>query len=151
MSPGDISVDIVTPATAAWLDRVDDDVFDHPVQPGLLAEFLSSPSNVLVVARWRDRVIGMATGLAYVHPDKARALFINEVGVSARHHRQGIGRRLVATLLAWGRRHGCVEAWVATGAGNTAARALYAASGGIEDDEAAVVYVYPLDSDDPVA
>jgi ribosomal protein S18 acetylase RimI-like enzyme len=99
---------------------------------------------VLVVATADGEVVGMATGIAYVHPDKPLALFVNEVGVSGRFRRRGIGRQLVAAILERGRQLGCVEAWVATEAGNAPARALYRASGGVEDEEPAVVYVYPL-------
>ncbi len=84
------------------LDNVDEDVFDHPVNPTLLYEYLSNPSNALVVATIEAQVIGMATGIAYVHPDKPRSLFVNEVGVSGRHHRRGIGKQLVSAILKWG-------------------------------------------------
>jgi ribosomal protein S18 acetylase RimI-like enzyme len=141
-----IDIHVLGPQDAAMLDGVDDDVFDHAVQPELLREFLANPSNVIVVARVEGdgQVIGMASGLTYVHPDKPLWLFINEVGVSSRFHGQGIGKRLMQRLLDWGRERGCAEAWVATEVGNTAARRLYESTGGVEDEERAVVYVYPL-------
>ncbi len=86
----------------------------------------------------------MATGIAYVHPDKPLSLFINEVGVSPRYQRQGIARRLTDRLLDHAKALGCKEAWVATEESNRAARALYAATGGVEDEDRAVVYLYPL-------
>ena len=43
-------VHLVTHANAHLLDTVDDDVFDHDVQPGLLHGFLNNPTNHLVVA-----------------------------------------------------------------------------------------------------
>jgi ribosomal protein S18 acetylase RimI-like enzyme len=140
----DVSVHVVTGETATLLHCVDEDVFDHPVQADLLQAFLDNPSNVLVVAVVEGRVVGMASGVAYAHPDKPLALFINEVGVSRRFHRLGIGRMLMRHILGWGRERGCTEAWVATEVSNSAARKLYEATGGIEDEEHAVVYVYPL-------
>jgi ribosomal protein S18 acetylase RimI-like enzyme len=138
-------IKLLTPADAALLDRVDNDVFDFPVQAGLAALYLSDPNKLLVVALdAQGMVVGMASGIAYVHPDKPLQLFINEVGVATRCHRQGLGRQLVQTLLDHGRAMGCTEAWVATEEGNTAARALYAALGGREDAERAVVYTYAL-------
>jgi ribosomal protein S18 acetylase RimI-like enzyme len=86
----------------------------------------------------------MASGISYVHPDKPLALFINEVGVSSRFHRRGLGRQLVSRLLETGKELGCTEAWVATELGNKPARALYESLGGIADEEHAVVYVYPI-------
>jgi aminoglycoside 6'-N-acetyltransferase I len=144
MSAPDISIHLITTANSFLLDRVDDDVFDHKVQPALLRAFLASPTNALVVAVADDEVIGMASGVAYVHPDKPLQLFINEVGVSARFHRRGLGKKLLAALLQRGRELGCYEAWVATEVSNSAARALYISEGGKEDEERAVVYVYSL-------
>jgi predicted enzyme related to lactoylglutathione lyase len=98
----------------------------------------------MVVAVAAGVVIGMATGFAYVHPDKPLAFFINELGVSGRMRRRGIGRRLLGALLDRAAGLGCTEAWVATEIGNAPARSLYGTAGGIEDDEPAAVYVYPL-------
>jgi ribosomal protein S18 acetylase RimI-like enzyme len=139
-----ISIHLVDAVNASLLDRVDDDVFDHAIRPESLHAFLANPSNILVVAVSDGEVVGMASGLTYLHPDKPLQLFINEVGVSRRFHGRGIGKQLMATLLQRGRELGCQEAWVATEENNTAARALYAAAGGREDDDRAVVYVYPL-------
>jgi ribosomal protein S18 acetylase RimI-like enzyme len=98
----------------------------------------------LIVAVADDQVIGMASGIAYLHPDKPLQLFANEVGVSGRFHRQGVGKKLLAALLHRGLEIGCHEAWVATERSNAAARALYSSVGGKEEDEPAIVYVYSL-------
>jgi aminoglycoside 6'-N-acetyltransferase I len=135
---------VVSRENASLLDSVDDDVFDHKVQPQLLGEFLANPANHLVVAVAQGHVVGMASGISYVHPDKPLALFINEVGVSGRFHRLGVARQLVSRLIEKGKELGCTEAWVATELGNGPARALYEALGGVPDEEHAVVYVYPL-------
>jgi ribosomal protein S18 acetylase RimI-like enzyme len=139
-----VSLHWVTPENASLLDVIASDVFDQEVKPELLRQFLSNPSNLLVVAVAYGEVVGMATGIAYVHPDKPLSLFVNEVGVADHFQRQGIGRRLMSAILERGTRLGCSEAWVATEVGNTAARALYEACGGLPDEEHAVVYVYPL-------
>lgn len=138
------TVQHVTPENAALLESVEDDVFDNPLNREFLREYLRAPSSALFVALVDGQVVGMATGITYGHPDKPRSLFINEVGVSARHHRRGIGTQLIASLLAWGRSKGCEEAWVATEIDNTAARQLYRSTGGIEEQQPAVVYVYSL-------
>lgn len=144
MNDEQIEILVVGTSEAALLDHVDDDVFDLPMQPQLVRAFLANPANVLVIARSEGQVIGMASGFAYVHPDKPLALFINEVGVSSRFQGRGIGKQLMERMLAWGREQGCREAWVATEVGNTPARRLYESTGGIADEEHAVVYVYPL-------
>lgn len=145
LSTPDVSIHRVTSDNSGLLDRVDDDVFDHAVKPELVTDFLANTANILFVALAEGEVIGMASGIAYVHPDKPLQLFINEVGVSSRFHRQGIGRRLMDALLQHARAIGCREAWVATETENSAARALYRVTGGEEDSEPAVVYLYRLE------
>jgi aminoglycoside 6'-N-acetyltransferase I len=139
-------VHLVTAENAHLLDRVDPDVFDHEVRPDLLRQLLGNPMNHLAVAVVDGIVVGMASAISYVHPDKPLQLFINEVGVASGYRRRGIARRLMELLLDHGRRLGCTEAWVATEVGNTAARALYRATGGVEDEERAVVFTYELGS-----
>lgn len=125
------------------LRHVADGVFDHAIDPQLAAEFLSDPRHHLIVAIDDGLVVGMVTALDYIHPDKPRQLWINEVGVAATHHRQGIGRQLMAAMLAHGRRIGCVEGWLGTEPDNAAARALYVAAGG--SAETFILYSFALD------
>lgn len=147
-----IAVRLVTKESLGLLDRVDDDVFDNPVQPELLSQFVAQLTNHLVVAVARETIgsasedvtIGMASAISYVHPDKQLQLFINEVAVAESYQRQGVGKRLIEFMLEHGRSLGCTEAWVATEVSNGPARALYVATGGKEDEERAVVYTYPL-------
>lgn len=135
-----VEIQLISAANAHVLDCVDSDVFDDPVQPEYLQAFLANPANVLAVAITEHQVIGMASGITYVHPDKPLALFINEVGVAGPYQQRGIGKQLVQALLAHGESIGCTTAWVATEVSNLAARALYRSLGGEEDSEHAVVY-----------
>lgn len=141
-----IEIQVVEPNSAELLRDVEEDVFDHPVRGDWLNAYLAEPNNVLVIALHEGTVIGMASGLTYLHPDKPLALFINEVGVSAKFQGQGVGKRLIAKVLEWGKERGCEEAWVATETSNIAARRLYESTGGIADEEPAIVYVYPFRS-----
>jgi ribosomal protein S18 acetylase RimI-like enzyme len=138
-----MDVRILTPADAAVLDRIAEGVFDHAVQPALTAEFLNDPRHVLCVAVEDGVVIGMASAVRYVHPDKPSELWINEVGVSPAFQRRGIGKAILARLLAHAEAEGCHEAWVLTDEDNTAARALYASAGGSESP-AGVMVTYEL-------
>jgi aminoglycoside 6'-N-acetyltransferase I len=112
------------------LTRVAAEVFDHAVDPGLASEFLSDPRHHMAVALDGDTVIGMASAVDYVHPDKPRELWINEVGVAPPYRRRGVARRLLSMLFARGRERGCHEAWVGTEHDNVAARVLYGSLGG---------------------
>lgn len=136
----DITYRLLGAEDAAVLERVHDNVFDHQPRPEFTREYLGGDANLLAVALDHELVVGMASGLIYVHPDKPRQLFINEVGVASPWHRRGIGAALCRLLLDEGERRGCVESWVATEIDNGPARALYAALGGVEDADRAVVY-----------
>jgi aminoglycoside 6'-N-acetyltransferase I len=138
MNTGDIAIRLLGPGDAAVLAHVAPEVFDEPVHPDWSAQFLADPRHHLVVAIHHGQVVGMATGLHYVHPDKPPELWVNEVGVAPTHRRRGIGRALLAALFERGRALGCGEAWLGTDAANSAARALYRAAGG---REAPMVYV----------
>ena len=129
---------------ASVLQRVADDVFDLPVDPHWSAEFLADPRHHLAVAIDGDLVVGMASGVHYIHPDKPPQLFINEVGVASSHQGRGIGRRLLDALLERGRALGCNEAWVLTDESNSIARKLYASAGGEIDSDPAIMYTFPF-------
>lgn len=141
-----MSVDIrlLRPEDAELLDQVAPDVFDHPVNRRWSGEFFSDPRHHLVVALHQDLVVGFASGVHYLHPDKPPELFINEVGVSPSHQRQGIGRRLLTRLLQHGATLGCVQAWVLTSPANAAAQRLYATAGGQAADEPSLLFEFPL-------
>lgn len=128
-----VAIRSLGPADAAVFDRIAPGVFDDAVEPRLAAEFLADPRHHMVVALRDGTVVGMASALHYVHPDKPTELWINEVGVAPMEQRRGTGRRLLAALLAEGRALGCSEAWLGTEESNAAARGLYAALGGREE------------------
>ena len=127
------------------LDRVAPDVFDDTPVAALCREFAADPRHHLAVALDADgRVVGMASGVHYVHPDKPAQMFINEVGVAASHEGQGIGQRLVAALLQRATDLGCTEAWTATEPDNRRAQALYTRAGGIADPTPFVLFSFAL-------
>lgn len=142
MSTTGVVIRMLGPDEAAVLDRVAPDVFDHDVDPRWTAEFFSDPRHHIAVAVDDGQVVGFASGVHYLHPDKPPELFINEVGVAPTHQGQGIARRLMHTLMEHGRGLGCVQAWVGTEHDNTAANRLYASVGGVREDF--VLYAFDL-------
>jgi aminoglycoside 6'-N-acetyltransferase I len=126
------------------LDHLAPDVFDHAVDPRWSAEFLADPRHHLAVALDGALVVGFASAVHYVHPDKPSELWINEVGVAPSHQRQGLGRRLLAALLNHGTSLGCVQAWVLTSPTNAAAQRLYSALGGQVADEPSLLFEFSL-------
>jgi aminoglycoside 6'-N-acetyltransferase I len=137
----------LTQSDARVLDRVAPGVFDNAIDERWASEFLADPRHHMAVALIDGEVVGMASAVHYLHPDKPPELWINEVGVAPSHQSRGIGRQLLQALFARGRELGCEEAWLGTEPGNIAARRMYAAIGG---QEAAMVYVmFPLTAEAP--
>jgi ribosomal protein S18 acetylase RimI-like enzyme len=136
---------LLGPDDAAVLDRVADQVFDEAVNVAWTRELLMDPRHHIVVALDGETVVGFASGVHYIHPDKPPELWINEVGVAPAYHRRGIGRRLLSALLAHGSSLGCAQAWVLTEADNEPARGLYKAMGGAEEE--CIMYTIPCTHD----
>lgn len=120
----------VTPANAAVLARVAEDVFDEEIDPKLLAAYLAQPGHLMVVAVSDGAVIGQARGMVHYQPDEPTHLYVDNLGVTPSRQREGIARRLMEALFHWSREFGCVAFWVATEIDNDPARALYAGYAG---------------------
>ncbi len=134
-----IEIRMLQPHEAERLTDLDDDVFDDVIEIVWRDEFFADPRHHLAVAFDGSRIIGMASGVHYLHPDKPPELYINEAGVAEGYRNRGIGRRLLAELLAHAATLGCETAWVLTNADNEAARRMYAAAGGIEQQDRPVM------------
>lgn len=141
------TIRVLGPGDANVLDDVAPDVFDHEIDARWAAEFVDDSRHHLAVALDRNTVVGFASGVRYVHPDKPPELWVNEVGVAPTHRGQGIGRKVMEALLAHGRALGCHEAWVLTDYTNVAARRLYASVGGVDAPEPTLMVTFYLDPD----
>jgi len=140
MVSSECEVRILGAGDGAVFDRMSPEVFDHPIDARWSAEFLADPRHHLAVAIDAGTVVGMASAVHYVHPDKRPELWINEVGVASTHRGRGIAKRLLQALFARARELGCREAWVLTDEANTIARRLYAAAGGKESAQVMVSF-----------
>jgi aminoglycoside 6'-N-acetyltransferase I len=124
-------------------------VFDDPILPQALQSFLASPHHHLAVAIDQDMVVGFASAVQYVHPDKPRPeLWVNEVGVSPSHQNRGVGKTLMHALLEVAWEAGCSEAWVLTERNNQPAMKLYKAVGGQEEQQETVMFSFKLEDGD---
>ena len=124
--------------TIRLLDRTDLDVllasgpevFDNEIIPDLARAFLERQDYDIAAALDGDRLVGMATGFTYFHPDKPLEYYVNEVGVHDGYLRRGIAGQLMRTLFARARERGCTYCWLGTEEDNVAANALYESLGG---------------------
>ena len=140
-----IEIRILHTKDASILDHVAPDVFDDPIVPQALQEFLDSPRHQLAVAIDEGMVVGFVSAVQYVHPDKPRPeLWVNEVGVSPAYQNRGVGKALMQALLEVARDAGCSEAWVLTERNNQPAMRLYQAVGGEKEQEEIVMFSFKL-------
>lgn len=143
-----IEVRLLGPGDERAFDRIAPDVFDDPIAPAAAAEFLREPNHLIAVALQGGVIVGFASGVKCLHPDKKRPeLWINEIGVAPALQRHGVGKRLVNKLFARARKLGCADAWVLTDRSNEAAMALYAATGG-ERPSDHIMVTFGLDEPD---
>lgn len=126
------------------LDRVADDVFDGPIRPDRAAEFLADDRHHLAVAVIDGVVVGFASAVHYVHPDKDPELWIAEVGVAPSRRREGIATRLLDELRSRARDLGCREVWVLTERENEGAMSFYRSTPGATGPDDAVLFSWKV-------
>jgi GNAT superfamily N-acetyltransferase len=142
-----IDIKVLRAGEEAVLANVADDVFDHAVEPSAAARFLADPRHHIAVALDAGCVVGFASGVHHIHPDKLLPdLFVNEVGVAPSHRGRGLGKAVVTALLQHGRELGCGEAWVLTDRDNQAAMRLYATCGAVDAPTDHVMFEFDLGS-----
>ena len=142
-----VQIAVLGPGDQAKLGDVLPEVFDFPVRGDLVREFLEDPRHHLAVAVDQGHVVGFASAVHYIHPDKDAELWINEVGVAPGHRGVGLGEGLLRALLRLGQNLGCREAWVLTERENGAARRLYESLGGVEAPTHSVMFSFVLNPD----
>jgi ribosomal protein S18 acetylase RimI-like enzyme len=140
--PSELEIRQVKRGDKALFERVAAGVFDEPIDPRRLIAYLAEPCHHMLVALHDGEVVAQLAAIVHRHPDKPTELYIDEVGVAPTFQRQGIARRMLDEMLAFGKALGCEEAWVATEPDNVAARALYETRGA--EAEPFVVYEYEL-------
>ena len=135
---------ILGPGDEALLRASAPGVFDDAGQPPLARQFLSDARHLLSVAIDGSRIVAMASGVLYVHPDKPTELWINELGTAPSHRGRGLAKAVLGALLARARERGCGEAWVLTDRGNEAAMRVYEGLGGVQARMPSVMFTFRL-------
>ncbi|MEY1554276.1 GNAT family N-acetyltransferase [Yoonia sp. R2331] len=120
-----ITLRVLGPDDFELLMAVTPGLFDAPMRADQARAFLDNPMHVCVLAFEGDLAVAMATGTVLLHPDKAPAMFINEIGTRDAYQRRGIGTRVTQALIDLARKRGCEGVWLGTEHDNAAALGLY--------------------------
>lgn len=143
-------IKIVELTDSIQLQNVDVDVFDNEVSAEFSAEFVADPRHHMLLAiddtLTDSLVVGMCSAVHYIHPDKETELWINEVGVSSRYQRQGIGSKLMAAMFDLGRKRGIRVAWVLAEGDDMDAQRFYEAIPAGEPAEPCKLYAFPINN-----
>jgi ribosomal protein S18 acetylase RimI-like enzyme len=120
-----VEIRTLQPGDQALFDRIADEVFDNPIDPVVLSQYLATPGHHLVVAIDDGQIVGQVSAVVHRHPDQRPVeLYVDEVGVSPAYQRRKIATLMLEQMFALGRGLGCVEAWLATEPDNEPARTL---------------------------
>ena len=87
-------------------------LFDGPPDALQTAAFLDDPRHHLFLAFWDDQPAGFASAVDYLHPDKPRAFWINELGVDDAYRRRGLATAPIAGLTDPAISLKCCEIWL---------------------------------------
>ncbi len=105
--------------------------------------YLSNEMNVLLVALDGQQPVGFVLAYELERVDsQPPMMFFYEVEVSESHRRQGIGAALIEALRGICRERRIGKMFVITNRENVAARALYHQTGGREEYDDGVLFVY---------
>jgi len=110
-------------------------------------EFLSHPMNWMFACIQNDQIIGFAYGYELNRlNNEGNMLYVHEVGVLERYHRQGIGRGLIDGIKSLCTDMGICRFFLFTQKSNSAACALYNSLGGEAAHKDDVTYFFNINS-----
>ena len=99
---------------AGLLDNVAGDVFDRPIDPDRVADYVAAPNHIMLMAVSEGTVVSQVLAVIHQHPDKATELYIEDLAIAPACQRQGIATRMLQEAIALGKQDGCEEIWVLT-------------------------------------
>lgn len=100
-------------------------LFDYAPIAEQTRAFLVSDREFLWFAMTCDQPVGFVSATSILHPDKEPHLFVNELAVHEDWRRRGIARKLMETVVAFGRKNALWPIWLAAEGDDHRAQAFY--------------------------
>ncbi len=111
--------------------RMNQDFRQRFADPEAAQRFLQNPANWFFAALWEETVIGFTYGYALPRLNGSKnMLYLHEVGVAQRYHRQGIGTQMMRALQNICAESNIGKIFLFTDSRNAPANALYRKLGG---------------------
>jgi len=126
-----VDVKRLGPGDGHLLRDVAEDVFDDELVADRVAHFLNDDNHILIVAYLKGRVIGQLAAMVHRHLDSPSEVYIDNLGVTPLHQRQGVATKMIERMLEIAREFGCQSVWAATEIDNEVAAALYRRTGAV--------------------
>jgi ribosomal protein S18 acetylase RimI-like enzyme len=105
--------------------------------------FLISDHNYLLVAVWEGVPVGVLLGYRLERPETQRPkLFVYEMEVLAAQRGRGIGKVLINSFQDIARQVNATEIFLMTNQSNIPAMRLYESTGGVQEGDDNVLFVY---------
>ena len=144
----DIIVRRLQPGDEATVCRVVEVFHEATSDTSRAATFLANPANYLLIAETDNTLVGFLMAYRLDRIDRsATQLFVYEIDVEPEYQRRGAGSTLMRYVADIVDREGMMEAFVITNRSNVPAMALFQRTGGIAEDDDAVVFAYPGPAD----
>jgi ribosomal protein S18 acetylase RimI-like enzyme len=102
-----ITIRLLGPDDVDVLDRVRPGTFAQDPDPVHAWAFLTTGVNATTVALSEGQVVGYATGIVIMHPNRPREFLVTDLGVHQEFRGRGLGTRLVERLRNVAAERGC--------------------------------------------
>lgn len=105
--------------------------------------FLANSLNYLLVAYWETLAVGVLLGYELQRPETPQPkFFAYEMEVLEAQRGRGIGKAIINEFKRYCKEHNASEMFLVTNRSNIPAMRLYSSTGGIQEGEDNVLFVY---------
>ncbi len=105
--------------------------------------FLANPLNYLLIAYWENIVVGVLLGYELQRPETPQPkFFVYEMEVLEAQRGRGIGKALINQFKRYCKDRNASELFLITNRSNIPAMRLYSSTGGVQEGEDNVLFVY---------
>lgn len=122
------------------LDFVDDENTKYSID--VLRRFIENENNSGFIAKLDNKIIGFAYGYTLFRPDGKQDFYLHAIDIMAQYQGKGYGTELMNYIKEKIKEKGCRKMFLITNRSNSRACKCYEKSGGINNADDEIVYVY---------